>query len=98
MSQANVYTSWSANATWNTDKCEITTLGNSVSYNVYAVALGNASPVGNIYSAEVSIPIQTVRQVYVGAGNKLTITGTPFSLRELGTQSSALYGVISTSP
>jgi hypothetical protein len=94
MSQANVYTSWSANTVWNTDKCEITTTTAAVSYNVYATALGNATPVGNIYSAEVGIPLGTIKEVYVGAGNRLTITGSNFYLRELGTQSSAQYGVI----
>ena len=92
MSQANVYTSVS-NAIWYTDKCEIVT-ETAVAYNVYATALGNADPVGNIYSSPVQVAANSRQQIYVGAGNKLTISGTGFTARELGTASSAQAGVI----
>ena len=92
MSQANVYTSVS-NAVWYTDKCEIVT-ETAVSYNVYATALGTAAPVGNIYSSPVQVAANSRQQIYVGAGNYLTITGTGFTARELGTASSAQAGVI----
>jgi hypothetical protein len=92
MSQANVYTSVS-NAVWYTDKCEIVT-ETAVSYNVYATPLGNAAPVGNIYSSPVQVAANSRQQIYVGAGNKLTISGTGFTARELGTASSAQAGVI----
>ena len=92
MSQANVYTSVS-NAIWYTDKCEIVT-STAVNYNVYAAALGNADPVGNIYSAAPAVAANSRQQIYVGAGNYLTITGSDFTARELGTQSSAQAGVI----
>jgi hypothetical protein len=90
---ANVYTSL-ANATVYTDKLQISTGGNAVTYQVYATALGNAAATGNIYSAPISIPANTVFEVYSGAGNRVTITGTPFTALELGTASSAQSGVI----
>ena len=90
---ANVYTSL-ANATVYTDKLQISTGANAVTYQVYATALGTAAAAGNIYSAPISIPANTVFEVYSGAGNKVTVTGTPFTALELGTASSAQYGVI----
>ena len=93
MSTANVVTS-AANVTWYTDKAEIVTSNTSVTYNVYATALGNAAAVGNIFSAASQIPANSSREVYVGAGNKLTITGANFTAQEIGTASSAQAGVI----
>jgi hypothetical protein len=94
MSQANVFTSFSANSTWYTDKCEIVTSNTVVTYQIYATALGTSAPVGNIYSAAPQIGTNMRQQIYVGAGNKLTITGAYYTLREIGTQSSAQSGVI----
>lgn len=91
MSQANVISS-AANVVWYTDKAEIVALSGGVTYQVYVTALGTANAIGNLYSNAVSIGANTRQQVYVGAGNKITITGT-FTARELGTQSSAQYGV-----
>jgi hypothetical protein len=91
---ANVYTSL-ANATVYTDKLQITTGANVVTYQVYATALGTADPVGNVYTAAISIPANTVFEVYAGAGNKVTVTSTgAFTALELGTASSATSGVI----
>lgn len=95
MSQANVYTSV-ANAVWYTDKCEIVT-ETPVGYNVYITALGSANAVGNLYSSEVQIAANSRQQIYVGAGNKLTITGSGFTARELGTASSAQHSVFNSS-
>jgi hypothetical protein len=92
---ANVYTNLS-NATVYTDKLQITTAANTVTYQAYATALGTAAPGGNIYSAPISIPANTIFEVYSGAGNKVTVTGTPFTALELGTASSAQSGVIGT--
>ena len=89
---ANVYTTL-ANTTVYTDKLQISTTANAVTYQVYATALGNAAPAGNIYSAPISIPANTVFEAYSGAGNKVTVTGTPFTALELGTASSAQEGV-----
>ena len=90
---ANVYTSL-ANTTVYTDKLQITTTTSAVTYQVYATALGSASAAGNIFSAPINIPANTVFEVYSGAGNKVTVTGTPFTALELGTASSAQEGVI----
>jgi hypothetical protein len=92
MPQANVI-STAANATWYTDKAEITALDDAVTYQVYATALGTAAPVGNIWSNAVAVGANTTTQIYVGAGNKLTVTGT-FTAAELGTASSAQEGVV----
>ena len=90
---ANVYTSLSNTVVY-TDKLEISTAGNVVTYQVFATALGTANAVGNIYSAPIGIPSNTITQVYAGAGNRVTVTGTPFTALELGTASSAQAGVI----
>lgn len=93
MPQANVYTSV-ANAQWYTDKVSISTGNTAVTFNVYATALGTVAAVGNIYSNAVSIPASSTQEIYVGAGNKLTVTGSNFTAQELGTASSAQSGVI----
>jgi hypothetical protein len=85
---ANVYTSL-ANTTVYTDKLQISTGANAVTYQAFATALGSALAAGNIYSAPISIPANTVFEVYCGAGNRVTVTGTPFTALELGTASSA---------
>ena len=90
---ANVYTSLS-NVTVYTDRLQISTAANAVTYQAYATALGSAAPTGNIYSAPISIPANTIFEVYSGAGNKVTVSGTPFTALELGTASSAQSGVI----
>jgi hypothetical protein len=95
MSQANVVTA-AGNITWYTDKCAISTGNTAVTFNVYAVALGTATPVGNIYSNAVSVAANSREEIYVGAGNKLTIIGANFTAQELGTQSSAQYSVFNT--
>ena len=94
MAQANVFNTALTNALWYTDKCEIATGNTAVTYNVYATALGTASPVGNIWSANPSVPANDLAQIYVGAGNRLTIIGNNFTAAELGTASSAQAGVI----
>jgi len=165
MSQANVTAGAFGNTTWYTDKAEIVTGSNSVTYNVYAVALppytytttitttntsavvttagtipvpigagitgtgiaanttvsaynpgtsitlsANATAngtitatvtpaaVGNLYSANPQIPANSREQIYVGAGNKLTIIGGNSTAQEIGTASSALYGVNALNP
>ena len=99
---ANVYTSVSAQA-WFTDKCRIATGNTAVTFNVDRVALtyqqANGTPAtavsaaGNIYSNAVSVPANYTQEVYVGVGNKLTITGSNFTATEIGTASSATAGV-----
>ena len=89
---ANVYTTL-ANATVYTDKLRVSTK-TEVTYQVYATALGTASAVGNIYSAPIQIPGDSTRDLYCGAGNKVTIVGSNWTALELGTDSSAQAGVI----
>ena len=69
-SQANVYTTVSAQA-WYTDKAMISTGNTAVTYNV-ALYPGFTN---TIYSNAVSVPAYKQEYVYVGVGNKLTITG-----------------------
>lgn len=91
---ANVYSSLSNTIVY-TDKLEISTTTANATLQVYAVALGSVSAVGNIYSAPINIPAQTVYQTYVGAGNRVTVvSAATFTALELGTASSATSGVI----
>jgi hypothetical protein len=90
---ANVYTSL-ANATVYTDKLRVSTGNTAVTYQVYAVALGTANAVGNLYSAAISVPANSSQDLYAGAGNHVTITGSNWTALELGTASSATAGVI----
>jgi uncharacterized membrane protein len=92
MAQANVISA-AANVVWYTDRAEIASLSTGVTYQVYATALGTAPAGGNIYSNAVAIPNGVIKEIYVGAGNYLTITGT-FTAAEIGTASSAQEGVI----
>lgn len=90
---ANVYTSLS-NATIYTDRLRISTTTANAWVQVYAVALGSAAAVGNIYSAPINIPLGTTEELYVGAGNKCTVTSAGnFTASEIGTASSALSSV-----
>jgi len=93
LTTANVYTIL-GNTTVYTDKLQISTGANAVTYQSYAVALGTNAAAGNIFLAPINIPANTVFEAYSGAGNKVTIVGTPFTALELGTASSALSGVI----
>lgn len=89
---ANVYTTL-ANTVVYTDKLRISTGNTAVTYQVYAVALGSAAAVGNIFSAPIQIPANSSRDVYAGAGNQVTVTGSNYTALELGTASSATASV-----
>lgn len=97
MSQANVYTS-ASNLVWYTDKCSISTTDTSVTFQVYVTALGTQPAVGNIYSEPSAVDPYSVREIYVGSGNYLTIVGTGFTAAELGTQTSAQASVFDGYP
>lgn len=86
-SQANVYTSVSAQA-WYTDKCRISTGNTAVTFNV------SLSPgfTDTIYGNATQVPPNNIRDVYVGVGNKLTISGANFTAQEVGTTSSGTAG------
>jgi hypothetical protein len=90
---ANVYYTL-ANATVYTDKL-LVTCDDTFTYQVYAVALGSANAVGNLYSQPVGYPAGSY-ELYSGAGNKVTIetASANVSALELGTASSATAGVI----
>jgi hypothetical protein len=47
---------------------------------------------GNLYSAPPQVAANSRQQIYVGAGNYLTIVGGNVTARELGTASSATAG------
>ena len=82
-----------SNVAWTTDKAEISAGSADVTYQVNATALGSAAAVGNLYANVVSVPNGTTQEIYVGAGNYLTMAGTTFTARALGTASSAQSGV-----
>lgn len=72
-----------------------------VSVTLSANATANATSVftvttpsnGNMYSNAPQVSSNGRQQIFVGAGNYLTITGANFTARELGTASSATAGV-----
>jgi hypothetical protein len=90
---ANVYYTL-ANTTVYTDKLRVN-CDDTFTYQVYAVALGSANAVGNLYSQPVGYPAGSY-ELYSGAGNKVTIetASANISALELGTASSATAGVI----
>jgi hypothetical protein len=90
---ANVYYTL-ANTTVYTDKLRVN-CDDTFTYQVYAVALGSANAVGNLYSQPVGYPAGSY-ELYSGAGNKVTIEteSANISAVELGTASSATAGVI----
>lgn len=83
MAQANVYTS-AANATIYTDKVRIAAGTSPVSFNVYVLY---PNDIGNLYSANPSVPANSYMDVFVGYKNKLTVSGT-CTITELGTVTS----------
>ena len=87
---ANVYTSVNSQ-TWNTDKCRISTGNTAVTFQVNVI-YGTPST-GNLYSNAASIPADNTREVWVGVGNQITITGANFTAQEIGTTSSGLNAV-----
>jgi hypothetical protein len=88
---ANVFTSLS-NTLWYTDKCSITTGNTAVTYQIYATALGSSPAVGNIYSGPPELGSYEQKEIYVGVGNYITVTGTNYTAQEIGTQTSAQAG------
>ena len=87
---ANVYTSM-ANAVVYTDKVRLATGSTAVTYNVwidYPVAA-----TGNLFSQATQIPADSTRDVYVGVSNRMTVSGSNFTVTEIGTQSSGSAAV-----
>jgi hypothetical protein len=81
------------NVLWTTDKAEIDSSSSNVTYQVFVTGLGNAAPAGNLYANVVAVPQGVIKQIYVGAGNYLIMTGNTFTARALGTASSAQHSV-----
>jgi len=93
------------NVLWTTDKAQINSESNNVTYQVNVQQLtyiqANGVPAnatmstatGNLYANAVSVPNGTTQEIYVGAGNYLILTGTNFTAVALGTASSATAGV-----
>ena len=73
--------------------------GTSITLSANATANGTVTAtvtpaaVGNLYSVAPQVPANSREQIYVGAGNKLTIIGANSTAQEIGTASSALAGV-----
>jgi len=65
--------------------------GNATSFAQFTLGL---APVGNLYSSNPQVAQNSRQQIYVGAGNYLTLTstGNNSTVRELGTASSANAG------
>lgn len=82
------------NVLWTSDKAEISAGSTDVTYQVFATALGSVAAVGNVYANVVLVPSGTTQEIYVGAGNYLTMLGTTFTVRALGAASSAQSSVI----
>lgn len=57
----------------------------------YNYTLTKANP-GTMYTNAPQVAANSRQQIYVGAGNKLTITGSGYTAREIGTASSAVAG------
>ena len=64
---------------------------NATSTGTYDYTLTKGNP-GNMYSDAPQVAANSRQQIYVGAGNKLTITGSGYTAREIGTASSATAG------
>jgi hypothetical protein len=91
------------NVLWTTDKAEINSESNNVTYQVSltqttwtdtnGITANTSMPTGNLYANAVSVPNGTIQQIYVGAGNYLILTGTNFTAVALGSRTSATVGV-----
>lgn len=89
---ANVYTS-ASNVAMYTDKVRISTGTNAVTYNVKIQDLTAGTFNNSLFSAAPQIPANNSKDVYVGVGNRLTVTGGNVTIQELGTSSSGTAGV-----
>ncbi len=92
MSQANVYTTVSDQA-WYTDRCLISTGNTAVTYNVDIVY---PTATGNLFSAAPAVPPYSNQSIFVGVGNKLTVSGSNFTAQEQGTTTSGSHSVRDT--
>jgi hypothetical protein len=95
-SQVNVYTGAQTNVAWRTDKVQINTGTNAVTFQVNVANVANAGVTSDtIYSNAVIIPANSSMDMFVGVGNFITIAGGNASISELGTESSGNAAVMS---
>lgn len=88
-SQVNVYTGAQTNLVWRTDKVQVNTGTNAVTFQVNVANLANAGVTEDtIYSNAITIPANSSIDMFVGVGNFITVAGAGASLSELGTASS----------
>ena len=85
---------------WTTDKAQITTGANTVTFQGALAGKPTSDATHFLYndgtvtnSVPLVIPHQTKIDLYVGVGNQVTITGGNGSCTEIGTASSANAGV-----
>ena len=95
-SQVNVYTGAQTNLVWRTDKVQINTGTDAVTFQVNIANIANAGITSDtIYSNAVVIPANSSVDMFVGVGNFITIAGANASISELGTESSGNAAVMS---
>lgn len=89
-----------SNTVWTTDKAQITSGSNALTFQVKLAGKPTSDATHFLYndgtvtnSVPLVIPHQTKIDVYVGVGNQVTITGANGSCTEIGTASSANAGV-----
>ena len=85
---------------WTTDKAQVTTGVNSVTFQVKLAGKPTSDPTHFLYndgtvtnSVPVVIPANSKMDLYVGVGNTVTIVGANGSCTEIGAASSANAGV-----
>ena len=85
---------------WTTDKAQVTTGANSVTFQVALAGKPTSDDTHFLYnngtvtnSIPMVIPANSKMDVYVGVGNEVTIVGGNGSCTEIGTASSANSGV-----
>lgn len=90
--QANVYTS-ASNISMYTDKVRIATGTSAVTYNVKIQDLSAGTFDDSLFSNPATIPANNSVDVFVGVGNRLTVTGSGMTIQEVGTASSGTASV-----
>lgn len=91
------------NVAWTTDKVEIAATTSTVTFqvsqtqttwtNASGITANTTMPTGNLYANAIQVPINSVQQYYVGAGNYLNIiAGNSFTAIALGTATSGTSG------
>ena len=89
-----------SNTVWTTDKAQVTTGVNAVTFQVKLAGKPTSDATKFLYNdgdedntVPVVIPANSKVDLYVGVGNQVTISGANGSCTEIGTASSANSGV-----